>query len=749
MREILWKITALTAVLMLSVSSVFGSSLDGWLSLNSTASQVELDGEKTSSTNSFIRNFNLRLNNDITPIVSYNFNLRTSLTDSEAADYISDKTTMTYQRRVEPTLELFIRNNIYDLNAGYRRQEKWSTAHYSNAGRLTSEFYYSRFSVKPDNLPSLSLDLERHKNFDHLPEREYYTTSDSYSLGSSYDMPSRDITLGYNIIYSRDVNRTPLNSMTKSVSGDFSNNYNIGYRGSLWKRKLSYSSVYRGNYSRNRNRRYHASTGSEINIRDNNGGFSVQNTDTQTALISNSELTGGDLVTSAGIDLTSTTYNHIGIQVLFGKSVDRLYIYVDENISAENVLDNINNWKAYSSSDNTYGSWTEVGISAVNVAYDSLNDKYRYEILFSSSREEYYFKAVNLAVSGVNGVDVTEIQALGTDDITETGAVTTVSKAFSQGINLNAVIRPLEKWKINLTYSIDRADQAPASVTDSISGIFENIFSESLGDGANNDSSTLTRNYGASAGWEANSLLSSTMNISRNEGFNNTGGDESASNNYSIIVNYIPLSTVDTNFSVLRSDSYINSEQTSTSDSFLFSADTKLHRDVSMVTDVGFSSSDDLAAGTSTTLSSINGSLDADITRKMSGTLNYGYITTKTEGDSSVSRDLSASINYQAGRFFNVSGNFDYSNSIGNEDISESIGLDWLPLPRLRLNADFQHSTSDGESYKTITDSASGYGTIYVTRFANLRFSYSYSKTEYEMTERENHSINTNLNCRF
>ena len=748
MRKNAWKIIVLIMVLMMNVPSAFSTSLSGWLNMSTNNSTTEIDGEETFSLRSFNRNFSLNLNRPVTPIVSYNLNLRANLGDMETTDYLAGSDTMTYRRSLEPTLELFIRNNIYDLNAGYRRQEQWSTAHYSNEGRLTTEFYYSRLSVMPKKLPSFSLDLERLKNFDYLSERETDNSTDSYSVSSSYILPSRDMKFGYSIVYSRDESKTPLSILAKSVKTNFSNNYNIGYADSLWNRKINYSAMYLGNYSRNRNRQYYTSTGSQVNLRDNGGGFSAQDTDKQVSLVSNSGLTDANLVTSAGIDLSSNTDNQIGIQILFGKSVDRLYIYVDENISGENALDNKNNWQVYKSSTNSYGSWTAVNISNAKVVYDSLNNKYRYEILFSSSEAAFYFKAVNLVVSSEGNVDVTEIQAYGTDKITDIGAVTDVSKSFSQRINLNAGIRPARKWDFNLSYSIDRADQTPTSMMDSVSGIIENIFSNSLDDENENISSTLTRSYNASARWQTHRLLTSTMNINRNEGFNNTGGIESASNGYSLSMNYVPLPTVDTILTILRSDSFIDKVKESTSDSLLLSANTQLHRDVNMVTDIGYSRSKDIVDDSTTSFSSINGSLDARITRKMSGTVNYGYSNTSGR-DSSVSKDFSTSVNYQAGRFINVSGNFDYTNSADNEDVSESIGVDWLPLPKIRLNVNYQHRDSDSDTNKTTSDSVSGYSTIYITRFANIRFSYAYTRADSGTSIQDNQDFNVNLNCRF
>ena len=743
MRKTAWKIILLIIMLMMIGTSAFSASLNSWVNMSNNTSKTEVDGEKTISLSSFSRNFNLSLTKPVTPLISYDLHLRGNLLDSERANYLTDDTTKTYHRSVEPTLELFIRNNIYDLNAGYRRNMRWSTAHYSNSSKVTSEFYYSRFSVIPENLPTISLDLERLKNFDHLPEKEIYNTTDSYSVSSSYALPSKDLKFGYNIVYSEVTNKTPLSTQVKSVMATFNNNYNIGYAGFLWDRKINYTTMYQGNYSRNRDTRSFSGVGTEISIRGNNGGFSAQDPvlGVQASLTSNNALTNGNLTTSAGIDLSADLNNHIGIQILFGKSVDRLYIYVDENINGESTLNNSANWQVYKSSTNNDNSWTEVDISNVDVEYDVLNDKYFYEILFLSSQEEFYFKAVNLDVSSIIGVNVTEIQALGTDEITDTEDDTAVTKSFTQGINLNAGIRLAKNWDFGLSYSIDRADQNPASVMDSVSGIIENIFSKTLENENENTISTLSRNYGASSRWQALRQLTPSMNIRRSENFNNTGVVEAATNNYSLGIYYVPLPTVDTNLSMVRSDSFSDSEKTTTSDSLLLSADTKLHRDLNMITDIGFSSTNDLAEDTTTTLSSINGSLDARITRKMSGTLNYGYSTSTTDADSTYSKILSTSFNYQAGRFISFLGDFDYTNSAGKEDMSESLGVDWLPLPKLRMNFNYRHSSSDGDIYKKIIDSVSGYGQIYITKFADIRVSYAYSQID--------SGEGSKLDCRF
>jgi hypothetical protein len=132
------------------------------------------------------------------------------------------------------------------------------------------------------------------------------------------------------------------------------------------------------------------------------------------ALIDNNFNTG-----IATINLSTTRYHNIGILVSSGKSVDRLFIYVNRDVSADTNLTNPSNWRAYKSDSNAVGTWQQTPIMSVTVsAFDIQNNIYRYEIRFSAPQNASYFKAVNMETVnafGITDVLVTEIEAYGTD----------------------------------------------------------------------------------------------------------------------------------------------------------------------------------------------------------------------------------------------------------------------------------------------------------------------------------------------
>ena len=201
MRNIVWKTTALITVILLSSPSAFTQELSGSFNINNGTSTNIEEGEVTSETDTFNRNLDLNFQHSFTPMFTSQINLRTNFADADAIDSDGEITT-TYRRSLEPALDLNFANPMYDLNAGYRRREQWTTAHLSNESRRTTEFYYSSFNITPEALPSLSIQFDEQRNFDHLSVKGVDTTDRSYSVISAYELPSSDLQLRYTINYS-------------------------------------------------------------------------------------------------------------------------------------------------------------------------------------------------------------------------------------------------------------------------------------------------------------------------------------------------------------------------------------------------------------------------------------------------------------------------------------------------------------------------------------------------------------------
>ncbi len=756
MRKILWKIIGIALLSACFGGPVFAEGLKGWADLNHRTTKQFEDDKEISVNKTFYRNFYLRLDKPITPMLSYQLYFRTGLLDSDFTDS-EGVTTTTYKRAVEPAIDLFLRNSIYDLSTGYRRQEQWSTAHLRDDSRETSEYYYSRLNIKPLELPSLSLQFDRKRDYTHFLINETDKTNSVYSgySGSSiYQYSFKDLDLSYNLTYRHIVDETPTSILAKSIGDNFNGLYRIGYSRSFQEGSARVTAVYQGNYVRNNRQQFVTQTGNVPFERTPfKGLYAIDTTipiQPEVDILNDKpSLIDRDYQTSTGINIGSNgqVYHNIGIELLSSlEEVDTLYLYVDKDVSSDISLINPNNWKAYRSNVNQPGTWTETFIQSVEVSTDIANNIYRYEIRFSSAQSARYFKVINMFTSSLSDVMVTEIEAYGTDLVPETGEITNVTRVFTQGLNLSVNLMPVKRLSILFNYYIDRTDQNTVSLPDSISGIFVNIFSKSTAGEEEGLISNITRTYSVTSTWLTHRLLTTTFRFQRNEAFDNKDEADISSNIYSLSLNSAPLPTLDTTLALIRSDRFSFGEKQSLNNSLLLSVGSRLYRDVNMITDMGYTELKSYTAGSHLTSRFIRGSLDAFLTRKLTGNLIYGFNRQSSDDTSSDSKEGGAIITYRPGRFINLSGSFRVSDIDGNTTTSEGFLIDWLPAPVLKVNLNYQHARSKPDS--STDNSLSGYGLWYITKFIDLRFTYNYTQSVREK-KTETYTVGANLNCRF
>jgi hypothetical protein len=219
-----------------------------------------------------------------------------------------------------------------------------------------------------------------------------------------------------------------------------------------------------------------------------------------------------------------------------------------------------------------------------------------------------------------------------------------------------------------------------------------------------------------------------------------------SSNTYNLSFTSEPFPTLNGTLSLIRNDNFDFNNKSNTSHSALLSVDSKLYRDVNMVTDVAYTRSKSFISDSTTTTRQLNGAIDAQLTKKLFGTINYGLSWSETNSTSSRSHDATTIITYRPGRFISISGNLNASDSDGNITTTEGLLVDWLPLRTIRINLNYQHSNSDTAPAQS--DILSGFTTWYITQFADLRFTYGYTRLA-DINKTETYNFNSILNCRF
>jgi hypothetical protein len=760
-------------IFAISTTSAFADGPSAWLRLDYTDIKNYEDGERTNTTDNFSQNYYFQFDKSVNPLLSYKLYLRTLLRDTNTTGPEGNKTAA-YQRSIEPALDITLRNPMYGLNVGYRRTELWSTAHLRNESRDTSEYFYSRFDLTPVDLPFLSLQFDKQKEYDHLPVRLQDTTRTKYSANSMYDFLYKGLELDYNLTLSRNETKDPVDkTVSKDITDTLNASYKINYKTSLWRDSVRFSAGYQGNYAWNRDELFVNRTGPVPFKRSPSLGMYGLGTNLEpevdtlvSAVTLSDEIYDVPATTPSGtinIGSNGTEYQNIGIQLFSSeKPVDTLYIYVNRDVTSDTRLSSPANWTVSGSNFNLPDTWTDIPIQSVTISvYDTLNDIYRYEIRFSTPQNRLFFRAVTMDTATVSDVLVTEIEAYGTDVIPQSGKITDTSKFFTQGINFSATIRPISTLSVALNYFLNRADQNPVSLFNSIAGAFTNIFSKSLKDEDENLRTNVTRSYGATATWLTHRLLTTTARFQRSEAFDNLDQFEDSektdyrSDTYSLGFSSSPVSTLDTNLQLIRTYSYSFDEKQSMNDLYLLTIGAKLYTDLNMIADIGYTKtkryasdlefSPGLTEDTESSTKYIRGTINARLSPQIYTNISYGF--NRTSGDSSsTSNDGTLVVTYRPGQFINFSGNFKITDSDGDVSTSEGISADWLFVPAVRINVYYQHENREPSS--VTSDMVSGYVMWYITKFLNVQFTSGYTRTVEEQ-KTETYNFGANLTCRF
>ncbi|MDH4230661.1 MAG: hypothetical protein OEW04_01375 [Nitrospirota bacterium] len=749
-------VTFLLAMVMILLFSASGfAGFRGFADIGySTSKFTDEAGETTS--NALSQNYFLTLDRQITPKISYSLFLRAALSDSTSTDiYGNEKDT--YGRSAEPNIDIILSNTVYSINMGYRRTESWTTSKLEDESRNTAEYYYSRFSLYPVDLPSLTLQADRQRAYNYLSPRTSDTTTTTYSVGTGYQFKYRDYRLSYNAYYNHGETETPLSLTSKTTSDNFSGSYFLGHTRSFLNNRVNIAFDYRANYGSNKSTVFSEQTQNVLLKRTalqglhDQGSYPPLSSTYDFALSNRPELINADFNTGiTAINILAGQYHNIGIQVSSDRSVDRLYIYVNQDVRNDANLTNPSNWRVYRSDFNATGTWSLVTVLNVTVSvYDSLNNIYRYEILFASPQNADYFKAVNQVTAGIVGppdVLVTEVEAYGTD-LLQQGKTESESTFFAQGLSMSGNYNASAGLRFSLSYFINRSDSDPDSILNSTQGIFKNIFSKSFDD-VQGMQSNVTRSYSLGSTWLVHRLLTVNAAVGRSELFDSSKRTDLSTNSYNLSFLSSPLPTLSTNLSLMRSESYSFGEKQYTSHSVVLTADSRLYEGVTMITDLGYSTQESYSPDTNSRTSSyfVSGSLAAVLTKKLSGHLNYGFRWLSSEDDSSSAQDGSLLVTYRPGRFINFTGNLGISNADGDLSYRSSVSADWLPLPAIRMNFNYQRIWTDPES--TTSDLLGSYVSWKITNFMDGQLTYSFAKVAND-NETKSHSITGKLNCRF
>jgi hypothetical protein len=750
----------------LLVSSAF--ALNGRANLSYSRGESFEEGEKISTSDRFTQNYFLGFGSEITPLIRYRLSLNANLFNQSTES--QGLTREVFRRSGSAGADVTFDNPFFRLTSGYVRRERWDTARLKDESRTTNEFYYSRLDIVTRDFPSIFLEYDRSHVYDYLPVKKTDNTTTKYSGSSAYRYEYKGLSALYSLNYTRTEAETPISLTRETVTDSYSGSYDLKYAGFFWRRAINVIAEYRGSLARIETTSKVAETGEVLFRRTPRVGLHARDVFVPNVLelAEEPDLTNMDYETPINeINIGTEEFHNIGIELDTleeASTVDRIFIYVF--VPPGTALKDppaLTDWSVFKSETNPPeplgAEWDEVGIQQVilhppedvpNINPDVSNpDVYLYEILFSTPQQNVrFYKVLNelpVSLTGLQDVFVTEIEAHGLEVVTA-GESTDVSKFFAQGVDFRLGVRPWERLRIVLNYSLTRTDSNPASFLDSVEGVYKNIYSKDLDQGDEDMRISVRRSYGSSIVWNTFRLLTTTLRASRNEFFDNQGTTDSSSNTYLVSFDSSPLPTLDAHLSAIRSDSFNFGEKQATSHSLLLTLGTKLYREVNMITDTGYTNSKNHETDTTTTSEFIRGTIDARVTRELFTHLTYGLQWTSSEETSSFAKDGSVIVSYRPARLISFSGNFRIRDTEDETMTTEGLSVSWLPVPVMRIVGSYQHrNVSPGPD---TTDSVGTSVRWDVTNFINVRVSLNYIRSVREI-ETESRNVSVNLNGRF
>jgi hypothetical protein len=232
----------------------------------------------------------------------------------------------------------------------------------------------------------------------------------------------------------------------------------------------------------------------------------------------------------------------------------------------------------------------------------------------------------------------------------------------------------------------------------------------------------------------------------------------------------VPLPTLNANLNLIRNDSFSFDAKQSVDNSALLNISSKLYQGINMTTDIGYddlkafpsststaattasstttTSSTTATSSTTTTTQYIKGIIDATLTPKLFSVLSYGINDSTAAGVVTDTQQGSLSITYRPGKLINLSSSFNISEGGGTNTKTAGLLFDWLLLPAIKLNANYQYVDSTTSSGLSVSDVYNGYMNWYITKFMNLQLSYAYMQTR-AATNAVTYSYGLHLSCTF
>lgn len=651
----------------------------------------------TTDLQSFQQTLDLNWNRAISPTLRYRLTLRTQ--DSRNRTEVDSDLTRSSATRFEPIFDATLSSGVFSLNGGLRLRELITDGNKEDRIRLSERRWFTRLFLTPENLPSLSFQVDRFDQKNDLKPKSVDKADTRYQLGTDYSY--KDFTFSY--LFSKQINENFVSGQTRD---QLSHLGTLGYsRPSLWG-WLDVLGGYTINYTPTRTE-FSSSGIAEL-------GRSLSRGLRAAADLSPENSSDVPLTNEPGlIGGTALVPLELNISVGFEQAVSEPVSQIRLNLSPEppftipNNLELFLNFRVFFTNDVTLTTWTELG--GVSQNYNSLES--RFELNFPSTTARFFKVYVSRNDFGAL-IRATGISAFNLEPVS--AGTTRTESTLLHNLNGSFTVRPVTRpWTIStLAYDffLTQLTQQP--------------------DSRRNLSGTHTVRLVA----EPHRLLTSTFNYQHSfANSNQSGSKDTTFDVYSLVFSSTPLPTLNGSVTLTHTENRGDGKPENRSDSGTMNVSARLYRNLDLDSTFALARSQDFLNDQKTLSQSGTFNANAWLTPTLNATLGYSIRWAETERPDEQTSDLTHTINssftYTLSRFLNINTRYDLLKGNDVTSFSQGYRVDWSPTSKLSAFLGYRRTQQQANGERTGSDNVNFNGRWNISRYFNLDGNFVFFRT--------------------
>ncbi len=709
------------AVALFSAAPAGAQELHGLFS-GSTSSTTSKSSQGTRAEFSTMREaMDLNWKHTVSPTLGYRLTLRTERSDNTSTLSGSGGPATTSQSSAvvfQPVLDVTLATPGYTLNGGLRLRELFTEESSGQEATLTERNGFIRFFYSPEQLPSLSLQMDKTTSEDDRRPQTRDEANTRYQLASQYTLGSL-VNLAYNV--SRQVHEDFLTQRTETQDGHTGS---AGFVTKFLDDALSVQADVSLNYVRTLEEFFVPGTARVSRSLARGLRADPDASPTNSAdfpLVTESALLSG----SANIPLV--LLSSIG----FGLAAPEAVAEIEVSLAGESpfvlpeTLATALVFRVFFTDDTTLTTWTEIG--SVSGTFERLQSRMR--LTFASITARFFkvyvtrndfgalVKATGLAAPKTTIVTAgSELSRTSQGGTVSAGISYTPIKMLTAAYNVTLSTSAQEPEGIETTsgsHALSLTVRPHRLVT--TTATYQYSFSGSNQTGAQDTEQT---SYSANVGWMALPTLSATLTVARNE--STVGGvieTRSDAANVAAAAKVFPTLNLDSSFAISKSQSFATQQEVLGQD-LSFRATAQILRWVSTVGNYGVQIRETTPAPA--------GTEPVTVTHSIGG----GTV-------------------YTLSRLVNFTTRFDYAVGADSTSLSQQYKIDWVPTSKTSFFISYVTSKSESGDITAGSDTITLNGRWSVNRSLDISADYSFSRSTTGLTTQEVQSMSASASLRF